>query len=206
MRRLRHFPDIFQHHFHLGQIAARPKLGGCQCQCDIRLARHPDWFAVQERTGTTTSREFLLQHWIVHNPDLSRLINEQCHGDARMRKTVNEIHGSVHRIDDPGGCIGKLGCGARFAALLLADESVLLNQYVVQANTMRFDLHFIVYIINSSPVLGKPARQIVHQQPLHFLVGLRQQINVARLGHDRFTLIIAAGNYLFGCQCVSQHF
>lgn len=84
-----------------------------------------------------------------------------------MRKAVNEVHGPIDWIDDPGRHIGELGLLA-IARVFLADELVV----------------------------GKLLLYAINEKLLHLLVSLGHEINVARLQLDSLALRISRGNEL----------
>lgn len=81
-------------------------------------------------------------------------------------------------------------------ASLLCSSPMNLRTRAVCEHLERFAFDVMVIVSYLLPVVGKLTRQIVHEQFLHLLVGLGQQIDVARFGDNRFALVVATADYL----------
>lgn len=113
--------NVFQNNRRLFLLTTGSKLRGDQGVLQPSFTGHTDCLTVHERTLATTSSEFLVQNRIVDDGNFRDLFNQQGNRNAGMRETVNEVHGTIHRVDDPGWGIRQLGL-LPGAGLFLTDK------------------------------------------------------------------------------------
>lgn len=87
--------------------------------------RHVNRFAIQKSSLSLFGRKEQLQSWTVHDSNYHRLLNHTAHRDAVHGEIVNEIHGSVYRINNPCRFVRKFNFGQ---CTFFTDESIAEKQ------------------------------------------------------------------------------
>lgn len=104
---------------------------------------------------------------------------------------MHKVHGTIHRIDNPGGFIAQqlLLALARF---FLANESASDETILIIVTDTNLGYPASRY----SLVVRELGQQTIDEFTFHLLVRLSQQVNVAGLFHHLLLSRISASDYL----------
>lgn len=143
--------------------------------------------AIIKGTLTASGSEQLVNNWIENNRNFSLFLYQQRNWYARMRKTVNKIQCAINWINNPRRTVGQFTFCAAFTCWFFANETKKKTKYFKMfskcfQNVLNYDLGLYL------PMMRKFCDQSIYQQFFHFLIGFSDQIDVAQLRLDIFTL------------------
>src|SRR5262245_54935078 len=89
-------------------------------------SRDPDAMVVEEAAFALLGSEQIVGRWIVDDAGDDRAFALERQRDREVRNPVQEVHGAVERVDDPG--VGGIGAGA--PAAFLAEKAIARTRAV----------------------------------------------------------------------------